>query len=135
MSPAKLVYAALASLLCALPVACAPVDRQGREMGDRQFGVVDGVDYVTRSESQQGSGHGAIVSYESRAGRTVATVTGTMGGPFVANEVQKRSRRPDEDYRVGIRVDDGSYRTIVTRDDPGLRPGDRVFVAGDRISW
>jgi hypothetical protein len=135
MSPAKLVYAVLVSLLCSLPVACAPADRQGREGGDRQFGVVDGIDYVARSDAPTGSSHGATISYETRAGRTVTTVTGTMGGPFVANEAQKRSRRPDEDYRVGIRVDDGSYRTIVTRDDPGLHPGDRVFVAGDRISW
>jgi len=44
-----------------------------------------------------------------------------------------RPRVSGEDVRVGIRMDDGSYRVLIAADDPHLRIGDRVTVEGDHI--
>ena len=49
------------------------------------------------------------------------------------NEIERRNRREDEDYRVSVRMDDGSYRDIIMPDRPDLRVGDRVIVENDRV--
>jgi outer membrane lipoprotein SlyB len=131
---------ALASILG----ACGSVERQQRvEYGyTPQSGVVEGIDYVAHQPARP-SGAGAIVGgiaggvlghqIGAGVGNTVATIAGAVGGALVGNEVEKRARRDDEDIRVGIRMDDGSYRTLVTPDDPNLRVGDRVTVDGARV--
>ena len=41
--------------------------------------------------------------------------------------------RDDEDFRIGIHMEDGSYRTVIMRDDPNLRVGDRVVIDNGRV--
>ena len=106
-----------------------------------QYGVVDGIDYVQHASAPSGAGAvvggiaGGVIGHQIGSGRgnTAATIAGAIGGALVGNEVEKRNRRADEDYRIGIRMDDGSYRTFVLSENPGLRQGDRVAVEGDRI--
>ena len=136
---AMLVAAAVASLAM---VACAPAQRGDGAANDRQLGVVDGVDFVphsapaTQTASTVGAAAtGAAQPIARRPDNSVATTRGVIGGPLVNNEIDRRSRRPEEDYRLGIRVDDGSYRTVILAEDPGLRVGDAVVVANDRIFW
>jgi len=101
----------------------------------------EGIDNVPRQPPTSGVGAidrgiaGGVVGHQigSGIGNTVATVAGAIGGAFVGYEIERRSRRADEDVRVGIRMDDGSYRVLITADDPNLRIGDRVTVEGDRI--
>jgi outer membrane lipoprotein SlyB len=64
---------------------------------------------------------------------TVATIAGAIGGGLVGNEVERRRRREDEDFRIGIRMEDGSYRTVITRDDPNLRVGDKIVLDNGRV--
>lgn len=106
-----------------------------------QYGVVDGIDYVQHGSAPSGAGAvvggvaGGVIGHQIGSGRgnTAATIAGAIGGALVGNEVEKRNRRTDEDYRIGVRMEDGSYRTFVLPDNPGLRAGDRVAVEGGRI--
>ena len=132
---------ALGSLLS----ACSTVDRApvvpSYATSPAATGVIEGIDYVPRQPSPSGAGAiiggvaGGVLGHQvgSGTGNTVATIAGAIGGALVGNEVERRSRRGDEDFRVGIRMDDGSYRVLVTQDDPNLRIGDRVSVEGDRV--
>jgi outer membrane lipoprotein SlyB len=137
MQASKMTLLALVAAAC-FAAAHAPA-RAGA--ADRQLGVVDGVGYVPHSEpatqiaSAVGAAAAGAAQTVARPTSSVATALGVVGGPLVANEVDRRSRRPDEDYRLGIRVDDGSYRTLILSEDPGLRIGDAVVVANDRIFW
>jgi outer membrane lipoprotein SlyB len=105
-----------------------------------QYGVVDGIDYVQHGSTPSGAGAvvggiaGGVIGHQIGSGRgnTAATIAGAIGGALVGNEVEKRHRRADEDYRVGVRVDDGSYRTFILP-STDLRVGDRVAIEGDRI--
>lgn len=105
-----------------------------------QYGVVDGIDYVQHGSSPSGAGAviggiaGGVIGHQIGSGRgnTAATIAGAIGGALVGNEVEKRHRRADEDYRIGVRMDDGSYRTFILP-STDLRIGDRVAVEGDRL--
>ena len=69
----------------------------------------------------------------SGTGNTVATIAGAIGGGLVGNEVERRGRRDNEDFRVSIRMEDGSYRNVIVRDDPNLRVGDKVVFDNGRV--
>jgi outer membrane lipoprotein SlyB len=105
-----------------------------------QYGVIDGIDYVQRGSSPSGAGAvvggiaGGVIGHQIGSGRgnTAATIAGAIGGALVGNEVEQRHSREGEDYRIGVRLDDGSYRTFILP-STDLRIGDRVAVAGDRI--
>jgi len=105
-----------------------------------QYGVVDGIDYVQHGSSPSGAGAvvggiaGGVIGHQIGSGRgnTAATIAGAIGGALVGNEVEKRHRRQDEDYRIGVRMDDGSHRTFILP-STDLRIGDHVAVEGDRV--
>lgn len=67
------------------------------------------------------------------SGRTAATVIGAAGGAVAGNQIESRTRRADETFRVTIRYDNGSYHTLRQDDITDLRTGDRVRVDGNRI--
>ncbi|MDM0036474.1 glycine zipper 2TM domain-containing protein [Variovorax sp. J22P271] len=52
-------------------------------------------------------------------GRTAATVIGAVGGGFAGNEVEKRYHTATV-YEVGVRMQDGSLRTVETATAPPL---------------
>ena len=52
-------------------------------------------------------------------GRTAATVIGAVGGGFAGNEVEKRYHTATA-YEVGVRMQDGSLRTVETATAPPL---------------
>ena len=137
-------WIAIASLaLASLLAACATVDTEPRVVYGYgpPTGVVEGIDYVPHRAQPSGAGAiaggvaGGVLGHQigSGTGNTVATIAGAIGGALVGNEIERRSRRGDEDFRVGVRMDDGSYRVFVTEAKPAVRIGDRVRIEGDRI--
>lgn len=68
----------------------------------------------------------------SGSGRTIATIAGAAGGAYVGNEVEKNSKS-SLSYRVTLRMEDGTYRTITQRSPPGHGVGDRVKVVDGAI--
>jgi outer membrane lipoprotein SlyB len=144
-------YAAVVALTAALPLAgCADNYYRNADYGARpvrgeyrtDYGVVEGIDYVpgdrggpSRVGAVVGGVAGGILGHQIGGGRgnTAATIAGAIGGAVVGNEVQQRNRRADEDVRVTVRMDDGSYRSVIMADEPNVRPGDRVVIDNGRI--
>jgi outer membrane lipoprotein SlyB len=68
-------------------------------------------------------------------GRKVATVAGAVGGAAVGHNVEKQRTEPVVvGYRVTVRMDDGSTRSLQPSQVGDLRVGDRVRLDGGAIS-
>ncbi|HSD62010.1 MAG TPA: glycine zipper 2TM domain-containing protein [Burkholderiales bacterium] len=65
-------------------------------------------------------------------GRTVATIAGAAGGAYVGNEVEKNQRSQNA-YRITVRMEDGTYRTVTQRNAPGYGVGERVKLVDGAI--
>lgn len=68
----------------------------------------------------------------SGGGRTIATIAGAAGGAYVGNEVEKSSKSSTS-YRITVRMEDGTYRTITQGSRPGHGVGDRVKLVDGNI--
>lgn len=65
-------------------------------------------------------------------GRTIATIAGAAGGAYVGNEVEKKSKS-SVTYRITVRMEDGTYRTINQASQPAYTVGDRVKVVDGNV--
>jgi outer membrane lipoprotein SlyB len=105
------------------------------------YGVVDRIEVVRNGDSNNLTGTviggivGGLIGHQigSGHGNTAATIAGAAGGAFVGNQVQQRTRAPNEAFRVTVRMDDGSVRTVTQENITDLRTGDRVRVEGGYI--
>ena len=103
-------------------------------------GSVESVTPIERTTKADGPGIGAVGGGVLGAvlgnqvgngnGRTVATILGAIGGGFAGNEVEKRMKK-ETVYQVGIRMDDGSRRTVEVAQQPAV--GSKVTVDGNSI--
>jgi len=101
-------------------------------------GVVEQVTAV--SHAGQGTGLGAVaggvlggvVGHQigGGKGRNAMAVLGAIGGGLAGNEIEKR-QRATTDYRVTVRMADGSLRTLTQAHAPAV--GQAVRVEGDRL--
>jgi outer membrane lipoprotein SlyB len=95
-----------------------------------------------RARSRRTSGGGAIAGaivggvlghqIGSGRGNDAATVAGAVGGALAGNEIERR-RNADEQYRVTVQFRDGREASFIQDSPPGLRVGDRVRVADNRL--
>jgi outer membrane lipoprotein SlyB len=105
------------------------------------YGVVDRIEVVRTGDSNNIAGTviggivGGLIGHQigSGHGNTAATIAGAAGGAFVGNQAQQRARASNEAFRVTVRMDDGSVRTITQENITDLRTGDRVRVDGGYI--
>lgn len=104
------------------------------------YGTIDSIQ-VTRGAGQtNGSGAvigglvGAVVGNQvgSGNGRTAATVAGAVGGAAIGNSVESRRDGGRDMYQIGVRLDNGDYRTIVQDSVYDLRVGNRVRLVDGR---
>ena len=103
-------------------------------------GAVESVTPVQRTTKPDGPGVGAVAGGVAGAvlgnqvgqgnGRTAATIIGAIGGGFAGNEVEKRMKR-ETVYQVGVRMEDGSRRTVEVAQPPAV--GSKVTVDGSSI--
>jgi outer membrane lipoprotein SlyB len=63
-------------------------------------------------------------------GRTLATVLGAVGGGFAGHAIEGQVRK-ETVYQVGVRMEDGSRRTIESATAPSI--GSRVTVDGNGL--
>jgi outer membrane lipoprotein SlyB len=99
-------------------------------------GVVESVTAV--SHKGQGSGLGAVaggllggvVGHQmgGGSGRKALTVLGAIGGGLAGNEIEKR-QKSTTDYRVSLRMADGSMRTVTSAHAPNV--GEAVRIEAD----
>jgi outer membrane lipoprotein SlyB len=105
------------------------------------YGVVDRIEVVKQGDANNIAGTiiggivGGLIGHQigSGSGNTAATIAGAAGGAYVGNQAQARSRGPNEAFRVTVRMDDGSFRTVTQQNITDLRTGDRVRVEGDLV--
>ena len=106
-----------------------------------QLGVVDRIEVIRKGDGSNVAGTviggivGGLIGHQigSGSGNTAATIAGAAGGAVAGHEIQRRSRGPNEAFRVSVRMDDGSFRTVVQEQITDLRPGDRVRIQGGQI--
>lgn len=103
-------------------------------------GVVESVQMVEINGQGSGAGAvagglvGAVVGSEIGAGRgkTLATVAGAAGGAYAGNEIEKNMKKT-ANYRISIRMNDGSVLALTQSADPGVHAGDNVKVANGSV--
>jgi outer membrane lipoprotein SlyB len=104
------------------------------------YGVVDRIE-VVRKDSPNVAGTiiggivGGLIGHQIGSGRgnTAATIAGAAGGAYAGNQIEGRNRAANETFRVTVRMDDGSMRTLMTDNITDLRTGDRVRLDGNNI--
>lgn len=102
---------------CGTIESVTPIERKGEGTGVGAVagGVIGGV-----LGNQVGGG----------TGRSVATVLGAVGGGFAGNAIEKNMRKTTV-YRVRVRMEDGSVRTLEQATAPTA--GMRVLVDGNTL--
>jgi outer membrane lipoprotein SlyB len=106
-----------------------------------QYGTVESLQF--RQASSGGIGMGAVVGgvvggvlgnqVGGGKGRQAATVAGVVGGALVGNEIEQRNTPLREEVVVGVRLDNGGYRTLLQESAAGLHIGARVRLDNDRV--
>lgn len=73
---------------------------------------------------------GGVVGSQVGAGRgtTVATVVGAAGGAYVGHELENRQQQTSEADRVTVRMNDGSYQSLMESNRSSFRVGDQVRI-------
>lgn len=103
-------------------------------------GVVDSVHAV--EVKGQGSGVGAVAGGITGAllgngigqgnGRTAVTLLGAAGGAYAGNEIEKNTHKQTS-FRIRVRMNDGTIRTLNQHAAPGVAPGDRVKIVDGTV--
>jgi outer membrane lipoprotein SlyB len=105
------------------------------------YGTIDTIQVTREKGATNGSGAvvggliGAVVGNQigSGSGRAAATVAGAVGGAAIGNNVEANNRGGGRDmYQIGVRLDNGDYRTITQDSVYDLRVGNRVRVVDGR---
>lgn len=65
-------------------------------------------------------------------GRTIATIAGAAGGAYAGNTIEKNVNKRTA-YRVTLRMDDGSQRSLTQSEAPAYPVGEHVRIANGRI--
>ncbi|WP_151636946.1 outer membrane lipoprotein [Noviherbaspirillum aerium] len=109
-----------------------------------QYGTVDSIQMVqgAAAAANGGIGVGTVVGgvvggllgnqVGGGSGRKAATVAGVIGGAVVGNQMEQRNNQARNAYQVGVRLDNGAYRTIVQDNVADLYVGGRVRIENDR---
>ena len=105
-------------------------------------GTVESVTPVQRSTKSEGPGVGAVAGGVLGAvlgnqvghgnGRAAATVLGAVGGGFAGNAIEGNMKKVTV-YQVGVRMEDGSRRSVEISQAPAV--GSRVTVEGSNLRY
>ena len=106
------------------------------------YGYVDRIEVVPTGASRNVAGTviggvvGGLIGSQigSGSGRTAATVGGAAAGAIAGNVIEGRRRADNEQFRVSVRLDNGSYQTVMQEDLNDLQTGDRVRLDGNRVT-
>ena len=103
-------------------------------------GAIESVTAIERTTKADGPGIGAVAGGLAGAvlgsqvgngkGRTVAAVLGAIGGGYAGNAIEKNMKK-ETVYQVGVRMEDGSRRTLEVANPPVV--GSKVTVEGSTI--
>lgn len=98
-------------------------------------GVVTNIEPIPEGSSGNVAGAviGAIVGaaaghqFGGGRGQTAATIAGAAGGAYAGSKIQGQYANGDEyDYRITLRMDNGSMHSVVQDDPPNFGVGTRI---------
>jgi len=103
-------------------------------------GVIESVQAVQVKGKSSGVGAvaGGVVgglighSFGGGTGRIALTLLGAGGGALAGNEIEKNVKKTER-YRVRVRMDDGTLRTIHETQAPAWHAGDKVRIVDGRL--
>lgn len=105
------------------------------------YGTVESIQLV-QGGGNTGIGTGAVVGgvvggllgnqVGGGSGKKAATVAGVIGGAMVGHQIEQRNAQPRNLVQLGVRMDNGSYRTVTQESAADLQVGARVRVENDR---
>jgi outer membrane lipoprotein SlyB len=149
-------FGSVLGLACVLTLgACADMNNPGNAYGSQpaypqygnsggvqvSYGVVQSIELVRQgSAGIGGSGVGAgaiagavvggILGHQvgQGDGNTAATVLGAAGGAYAGHQLEKQNQQQSDAYKFTIRMNDGSYQTLMQTTNPDIRVGDRVRI-------
>ena len=137
----KAVFSMTAAFLLggSLLVGCAETPYYGSQRVSGT-GVVDRIEVVNKDDPELagtliGGVVGGVLGHQvgRGGGQTAATIIGAAGGAYAGHEIQRRTQRPNETYRVTVRMDNGVYQTVTQDSLSELHAGDRVFLDSGRV--
>jgi outer membrane lipoprotein SlyB len=137
----------LITLICGLIAAgCGTTRSNDRPYSSNyaSYGTIQSIEQVsgTRGSAIAGTVAGAAVGgvvghqFGDGRGNDLATVAGVVGGAIVGHEIQQRAQERNadrNDYRIVVRMRDGSRRTFTESNAGNLHVGQDVSIVGDRI--
>jgi len=120
----------------------APTQGYPAQVQSYQIGTVERIEVINRSASNNVAGTiiggivGGLIGAQigGGSGRTAATIVGAAGGAVAGNAIEGRRRADHETFRVSVRLDNGTMRTVTQENIDDLRTGDRVRLDGNLIS-
>lgn len=103
-------------------------------------GTVQSVTTVERPASTTGVGAvaggltGALLGSQlgNGGGRTVTTIAGGAGGAYLGNKIEQNTSRTTA-YKIVVRMEDGSQRTIYQAEPPNVVIGGPVQIVGNSV--
>ncbi len=103
-------------------------------------GTVQSVTSVERPASTTGVGAvaggltGALLGSQlgRGGGRTVTTIAGGAGGAYLGNKIEQNTSRTTA-YKIVVRMEDGSQRTIYQAEPPNVVIGGPVQIVGNSV--
>jgi outer membrane lipoprotein SlyB len=104
---------------CGVVESIAPIEVKGHPNG---LGLIAGGVTGALLGNQIGRG----------AGNALATIGGAAGGAFAGNEIEKHVKKSVQ-YKVRVRMRDGTFRTTYQSSAPAFAVGDKVKVSNGRV--
>lgn len=119
----------------------APAPRAAASAPCADCGVIESIRVVQVAGNTSGLGAaaggvtGAIVGSQIGRGdgRTIATIAGAAGGAYAGNAIEKNMNKRTA-YRVTLRMDDGSQRSLTQSEAPAYPVGERVRIENGRVA-
>ena len=105
------------------------------------YGTIDSIQLTRSAPGTTGTGVvaggvvGALLGNQigSGSGRTAATVAGAVGGAMLGNQIEKSRTQTYDTYQVGVRLENGDFRTITQDNVQDLRVGTRGRVIDGHV--
>ncbi len=110
-----------------------------------RYGVIESIQVVQVSNEHKGPGAGAVVGgivggilgnqVGGGLGNAAATAAGVVGGAIVGNNIEKNNRNQQlrEAYQISVRLENGTYQSIIQDNIVDLRVGAHVYVKDNHV--
>lgn len=109
-----------------------PMDQSHQQMGHSQQGMAGAAG--SQQRGMEATQPNAVVMNIETVSRSSAMGTGAGATTSGTSGMGRTGAESDRIYRITVRMDDGTTRTLMQERAPSFRPGDRVTVSNNMIS-